>query len=260
GQPSAGQGAHGLAHQVPGGQVHRLGPAGGHQFTGLLVPHQGGFEHIRRVLPGVGETVLIGDPLFVHRGVVTGQAAHHHAAPVVHPDGRTARVVFGDGGAGHQVEGAGAEPVGGRGQCPHRADLDRVAGEVGSEGAPGGVLVGRGHGPGAAFGGRDQGGLPVRAYHVVLEGGLAAFEVQVAFVEPADLLPVQPVHVVSGSAAATALQVDERVAGDLVGEPGAALAQDAPVPVQQDLRGDLDRLGEGAFDAGEPGSVGTVGV
>src|SRR5699024_4571344 len=113
GQPSAGQGAHGLAHQVPGGQVHRLGPAGGHQFTGLLVPHQGGFEHIRRVLPGVGETVLIGDPLFVHRGVVTGQAAHHHAAPVVHPDGRTARVVFGDGGAGHQVEGAGAEPVGG---------------------------------------------------------------------------------------------------------------------------------------------------
>src|SRR5699024_4969576 len=165
GQPPTGQGAHGLAHQVPGGQVHRLGPAGGHQFTGLLVPHQGGVEHVRCVLPGVGEAVLIGDPLFVHGGVVTGQAAHYDAPAVVHPDGGTACVVFGDGGAGHQVEGAGAEPVGGRGQCPHRADLDRVAGEVGGEGAPGGVLVGRGHGPGAAFGGRDQGGLTVRAHH-----------------------------------------------------------------------------------------------
>src|SRR5699024_12656980 len=102
----------------------------------------------------------------------------------------------------------------------HRADLDRVAGEVGGEGAPGGVLVGRGHGPGAAFGGRDQGGLTVRAHHVVVEGGLAAFEVQDAFVEPADLLPVQHVHVVSGRDAATTLPVIDRAAVGPHGDPG----------------------------------------
>ena len=51
----------------------------------------------------------------------------------------------------------------------------------------------------------------------------------------------------------TALQqMDERVTGDLVGEPGAALAQHAPLPVQQDLGRDVDGLGVGAFDAFVP--------
>ncbi len=46
-------------------------------------------------------------------------------------------------------------------------------------------------------------------------------------------------------------QVDERVAGDLVGEPGAALAQHAPLAVEQHAGGDRDRLGEGPLDVVE---------
>src|SRR5690606_8423840 len=38
---------------------------------------------------------------------------------------------------------------------------------------------------------------------------------------------------------------------NLVGEPGAALAQDAAVPVEEDLAGDLQRLGEGPLDVDE---------
>ena len=48
-------------------------------------------------------------------------------------------------------------------------------------------------------------------------------------------------------------QVDERVAGDLLGEPGAALAQDAALAVEQHLRRDADRLLVGALDVVEPG-------
>ena len=43
-------------------------------------------------------------------------------------------------------------------------------------------------------------------------------------------------------------QLDERVAGDLLGEPGAAVAQHAPLAVEQHLRGDVDRLGERPLD------------
>ena len=51
----------------------------------------------------------------------------------------------------------------------------------------------------------------------------------------------------------TALQqFDERVTRDLLGEPGAPCAQHTPFPVQQHLRGDRDRFGEGAFDVVEP--------
>ena len=38
-------------------------------------------------------------------------------------------------------------------------------------------------------------------------------------------------------------QRDERVAGDLLGEAGAARAQHAALAVEQHLRGDVDRLG-----------------
>ena len=44
-------------------------------------------------------------------------------------------------------------------------------------------------------------------------------------------------------------QSDERVARDLLGEPGAAGAEDAALAVQQDLRRDTHRLGERALDA-----------
>src|SRR5699024_9564836 len=111
---------------------------------------------------------------------------------------------------------------------------------------------------GVALGGRDHGRFAHRADRVVLGDRLTADVVQDRLVEAADLLGVQAVHLVPRGAAAATLQVDERVTGDLVLEPGAALAQDAPVPVQQDLGGDLDRLREGALDAGEPGGVRAV--
>ena len=48
------------------------------------------------------------------------------------------------------------------------------------------------------------------------------------------------------------------VARDLLGEPGAALAQDAALAVQQDLRRDRDRLRERALDVDEPGGRAAV--
>ena len=48
-------------------------------------------------------------------------------------------------------------------------------------------------------------------------------------------------------------QVDELVAGDLVGEPGATLAQHAAFSVQQDLGGDVDRLDEDPLRVPQPG-------
>src|SRR5699024_9860365 len=55
----------------------------------------------------------------------------------------------------------------------------------------------------------------------------------------------------AGFPAASTLQVDERVTGDLVLEAGAPLAQDAPVAVEHDLGGDLHWLGERALDVDE---------
>ena len=48
-------------------------------------------------------------------------------------------------------------------------------------------------------------------------------------------------------------ELDERVAGDLLGEPRAPGAGDAAFPVEQHLRGDGDRLFEGPLGLGEPG-------
>ena len=48
-------------------------------------------------------------------------------------------------------------------------------------------------------------------------------------------------------------QFDERVAGDLLGEPGAPGALDAALPVQQHLGGQRDRLRERPLRAVEPG-------
>ena len=109
-------------------------------------------------------------------------------------------------GRGDQVEGPRAEAVVGGGERADRADLDRVAREVGLERL---LLV------------------------------------------DADLLEGAPLD-----------QRDERVARDLLGEPGAPRAQHAPLAVEQHLRGDVDRLGEGALHAtarGEARLAATVG-
>ena len=153
-----------------------------------------------------GEAVLVGDPLLVDLGVVAREAAHHLAAAVVDADRRTARVVLGDGRRRDEVEGARAEAVLGRGERADRADLDRVAREVGLERL---LLV------------------------------------------DADLLQRSPLD-----------QRDERVAGDLLGEAGAAGAEHAALAVEQDLGRDVDRLGVGALHAagrGEPRLAAAVG-
>src|SRR5665647_2328023 len=58
---------------------------------------------------------------------------------------------------------------------------------------------------------------------------------------------------------ATLDQGDERVAGDLVGETGAAGAEDTSLAVEQHLRGDVDRFGVGALDVLEAARGSTVG-
>ncbi len=54
-------------------------------------------------------------------------------------------------------------------------------------------------------------------------------------------------------------QFDERVAGDLRGEPGTARAQHAALPVEQNLGGDGQRLGVGPLGLLEPGDGLAVG-
>lgn len=50
-------------------------------------------------------------------------------------------------------------------------------------------------------------------------------------IEVADLGAVEGVHIVTGGAATTALQLDELVTGDLRLEAGATLAQDAAIAI-----------------------------
>jgi hypothetical protein len=54
-------------------------------------------------------------------------------------------------------------------------------------------------------------------------------------------------------------QRDERVTGDLLGEPRAAGAQHAALTIEQHLRRDVDRLGEGPLDALEAALAAAVG-
>src|SRR3712207_8054496 len=56
-------------------------------------------------------------------------------------------------------------------------------------------------------------------------------------------------HLLQGAALE---QLDERVAGDLLGEPGAPGAQHAALPVEQQIGADGQRLGVGALDVDEP--------
>ena len=90
---------------------------------------------IRSPMRGVGEgpAALVAVPLLVDLRVVAGQPAQHHAAAVVGALGAARRAVLAHAGAGHQVERAGPEPVGGAGQRADRADLHGVAAEVGVE-------------------------------------------------------------------------------------------------------------------------------
>src|SRR5262249_10895058 len=124
-------------------------------------------------------------------------------------------------GRGDEVERAGTEPVLGTRQRADRADLDGVAGEVRVElhisGARRGLVR------------EDLAARVGRLVDGVVPGGALEGRVPV----DADLLGRGALH-----------QVDELVAGDLLGEPRTALAQHAALAVEQHLRGDRDRLGE----------------
>ncbi len=137
GQPPAGQ--HGRAPgpgrgEALGRDPQGLRPAGRGEFTGVRVPHQRGGEPVGLLRVAEREAALVADPLLVDLVVLGRHAPHHLAAAVVGAGGAAARAVLAHARRGHQVERAGAEPVGRRGQRAHRADLDGVAGEVRLEG------------------------------------------------------------------------------------------------------------------------------
>src|SRR5699024_6329193 len=133
--------------------------------------------------------------------------------------------VLSDGLRRDEVERTRPEPVRGRRQGTHRADLHGVARPVRGE----------------------------RTARLVLGSGAdrrvaERRETENVLVEPADLL-----------ARAALLQVDELVPGDLLAEARAALAQDAALTVEEDLRRDLQRLRERPLDVREARRRTTVG-
>src|SRR5690606_20716822 len=105
-----------------------LGPRGGAELA-VLVTHLGVGQPLLAAGVGEGEAVLVADPLLVDLRLVAGESAHDLAPTVVDADRSTAGVVLGDARRRHEVEGTGTEPVLGRGERAHRADLDGVAGE-----------------------------------------------------------------------------------------------------------------------------------
>ncbi|CAM3971119.1 hypothetical protein NORO109296_15625 [Nocardiopsis rhodophaea] len=113
---------------------HRLGPGGDLQSAGPLVADEGTLEPVG--LGGVRERppALVAVPLLVDLRVVPGQAAGDFAAAVVGALGAPRGAVLAHTGGTDQVEGAGAEAIGGAGERAHRTDLHGVAGEVGLEG------------------------------------------------------------------------------------------------------------------------------
>jgi hypothetical protein len=142
---------------------------------------------------------------------------------------------------------------------PGLVDLVVVAGELAGDQAPAGVdaqvaargavvadAVGRGQveRPGLEPVGR-RGQRPDRAD---LDDVAAVVALVRLVLVDGDLLQRPPLE-----------QLDERVAGDLAGEAGAACAEHAALPVQQDRLGDLDRLLVAALlldEAGLPRPVG----
>src|SRR5512132_2096162 len=111
-----------------GGPAQRLGPGGGAQ---LALLGQVRDQHPLRRL-GVGEAVAapVAVPGLVDVVVVAGQLAGDQAPAGVDAQVAAGRAVVADPVGGGQVERPGLEPVRGRGQRPHRADLDDVAAVV----------------------------------------------------------------------------------------------------------------------------------
>ncbi len=78
----------------------------------------------------VGEAALVAQPPFVHLGVVSGEDPRHLALARRRPGVAPDRAEAADRGDVLDLPGAGAEPVGRRGERADRAELEDVAGEV----------------------------------------------------------------------------------------------------------------------------------
>ena len=252
GEVAAGQEAHGRTRllQALADAVERVGPGGGNELA--ILAHERVGQAIDLV-PFEGEAVLIGDPLFVDLGVVAAHATHDLAAAHVLADRGARRVVLGHGGRRHEVEGTRAEAVGRGGQSADGANLNDVAREVGGEGTARHVALGDGEltlVDRADDRVRAERGRQGRGRGLL---GLRVEEVERGRVETADLLAHEVVVLRGGGAAASALQVHEHVARDFLAETHAALAQDATLTIQQDLRGQAQRLLEGALGVREAG-------
>ena len=258
GEVAAGQEAHGRTRllEALADAVERVGPGGGNELA--ILAHERVGQAIDLV-PFEGEAVLIGDPLFVDLGVVAAHATHDLAAAHVLADRGARRVVLGHGGRRHEVEGTRAEAVGRGGQGADRADLNDVAREVGREGAARHVALGDGQL--ALVEGTDDRVRAERGRQGRGRGllGLGIEEVERGRIEAADLLAHEVVVLRGGGAAASTLQVHEHVARNLLAEAHAALAQDATLAIQQDLRGQAQRLLEGALGVREAGLAAPLG-
>ena len=147
----------------------------------------------------------------------------------------------------YQVEGACAEAVIIRGQSTNRADLNDVAREVRGECAARDItIIG---GKIALIEGTDNAFLTVRARNSRLDVVLflRVEVIQDRGIEGADLLTHEVVVFGRRGATASSLKVQEHVARDFLTEAHAALAQDAALAIEQDLRGQLQRLAVGAL-------------
>ena len=78
----------------------------------------------------VGEAALVAQPAFVHLGVVSGEDPRHLALARRRPGVTPDRAEAADRRDVLDLPGAGAEPVGRRGERADRAELEDVAGEV----------------------------------------------------------------------------------------------------------------------------------
>ena len=193
------------------------------------------------------EAILVSDPLFVDLGIVSSQTAQNFAAANIHADRTTGSIVLGYRSGRYQVEGACAEAVIIRGQSTNRADLNDVAREVRGECAPRNItIIG---GKIALIEGADNAFLTVRSGNTRLDIVLClrVEVIQDRGIEGADLLAHEVVVFGRCGAAASALKVEEHVARDFLTKAHATLAQDAALAIEQDLRGQLQRLAVGAL-------------
>lgn len=83
-------------------------------------------------------------------------------------------------------------------------------------------------------------GTRQRAHRADLDGVAGEVRLERFLRVDPDLLQRTPLH-----------QLDERIPRNLLGEPGAPRAQHTPLPVQKDLCGQRNRLGERALDLPE---------